>query len=97
MAEKTAHIIIKGKVQGVWYRGWAVETARKLGLSGWVRNRFDRSVEMMMCGEEEIVNEMIKKCYQGPSFAKVTKIEVARDSRNVPAIQKSRFYQSSSF
>ena len=57
---------ITGRVQGVWYRGWAVEEARRLGVSGWVRNRPDGSVEAVFSGPECAVREMVERCRQGP-------------------------------
>ena len=45
MDEVAVNLRITGRVQGVWYRGWAVDNAIALGLRGWVRNRFDGSVE----------------------------------------------------
>ena len=67
---------ISGRVQGVWYRGWAVETARDLGLDGWVRNRGDGSVEAVVAGPRETVDRMIEACRDGPSAARVNDIAV---------------------
>lgn len=47
------HLMIHGRVQGVWYRAWAVETARQLGLAGWVRNRSNGCVEALVEGEAD--------------------------------------------
>ena len=66
---------IYGRVQGVWYRGWAVDEARSLGLSGWIRNRRDGSVEAVISGEEAAVREMVARCWPGPPAAKVERIE----------------------
>jgi len=71
-----AHLIIHGKVQGVFYRRWCLENARELNLTGWVRNREDGTVEAVFEGEEENVREMIERCYEGPPRARVTKIDV---------------------
>ncbi|MEA3029435.1 MAG: acylphosphatase [Sphingomonadales bacterium] len=75
---------IHGRVQGVWYRGWAVDQARALGLDGWVRNRRDGSVEMLIEGGEEAVAAMIERCHVGPPAARVERIEVADSDEAVP-------------
>ena len=62
---------IRGRVQGVWYRGWAVAEAEDLGLSGWVRNRRDGSVEALISGPEPAVRAMVERCRRGPSAARV--------------------------
>ncbi|MBK17378.1 MAG: acylphosphatase [Rhodospirillaceae bacterium] len=68
-------VIISGRVQGVWYRGWTVETARSLGLTGWVRNRRDGTVQACFAGDESAVQEMMELCWKGPPAAKVTSVE----------------------
>ncbi len=65
---------IEGRVQGVWYRAWTVEQARKRDLTGWVRNRRDGSVEAVFCGPVKVVQSMIAVCYQGPTHARVDRI-----------------------
>jgi acylphosphatase len=67
----TIRVQITGRVQGVWYRGWTVDHARRLGLSGWVRNRRDGSVEAVFSGSEPAVRAMIELCRQGPPAARV--------------------------
>lgn len=71
---KTVSVIIEGKVQGVWYRGWTEATARELGLSGWVRNLSDGSVEALFSGEDAAVEDMLERCWQGPEPAIVTAV-----------------------
>ncbi|RED52521.1 acylphosphatase [Aestuariispira insulae] len=71
---KTVSVIIEGKVQGVWYRGWTEATARELGLSGWVRNLSDGSVEALFSGAEAAVEDMLERCWQGPEPAIVTAV-----------------------
>jgi acylphosphatase len=65
---------IEGRVQGVWYRGWAEGRARALGLSGWVRNRRDGSVEAVFEGPAEVVRSMVADCHDGPPAARVTRV-----------------------
>lgn len=65
---------ITGKVQGVWYRGWTVETARALGLDGWVRNRADGSVEALFAGPPAAVAAMLDACRRGPPAAVVASV-----------------------
>ena len=65
---------IRGLVQGVWYRGWTVDEAERRGLSGWVRNRRDGSVEALFAGDDAAVAEMIEACRRGPRMAKVESV-----------------------
>jgi acylphosphatase len=65
---------VLGRVQGVWYRGWAIDRANALGLSGWVRNRRDGSVEALLCGRESQVRAMIEACRDGPPAARVARV-----------------------
>ncbi|KAM7531679.1 hypothetical protein LguiB_035089 [Lonicera macranthoides] len=73
---RTVRVVIKGRVQGVFYRNWTVENATELGLKGWVRNRRDGSVEALFSGSSSKVEEMEQRCRRGPRDAMVTGIEV---------------------
>lgn len=70
------HVAIEGKVQGVWFRAWTQEQAVKRGLSGWVRNRRDGTVEAMFEGLPEVVEAMIHACWDGPPAARVQAVRV---------------------
>lgn len=67
---------ITGRVQGVWFRSWTEETASSFGLEGWVRNCSDGSVEAQFEGEDGLVQEMIKRCHEGPPLARVESVDV---------------------
>ena len=71
---KSIKVIISGRVQGVWFRGWTVKIANSLELSGWVRNRVDGTVEALFSGSSKNVDQIIKACWTGPPNARVTKI-----------------------
>ena len=71
-----ARLTISGRVQGVGYRDWALDAARRLGLTGWVRNRRDGAVEALIVGEEDAVGQMIEACRRGPPLARVDSIDV---------------------
>lgn len=73
--EIAVRVVIEGRVQGVWYRGWTVDRAEELGLRGWVRNRSDGAVEAAFAGPEPVVRLMIDQCREGPRAARVTRIE----------------------
>ncbi len=66
-------------MQGVAYRAWAQETADELGLSGWVRNRQDGTVEALFAGEDEAVVRMIERCSEGPPGARVSAVRVVAE------------------
>ena len=70
-------LIVHGRVQGVFYRGWTVEQARALGLAGWVRNRSDGTVELIASGEAAAIDALIERLRQGPPAARVDRIDVA--------------------
>jgi acylphosphatase len=74
--EKAVRVRISGRVQAVWYRAWTVETATAMGLDGWVRNRFDGTVEALFSGPAEVVEKMLAACHEGPPQAAVTEIDV---------------------
>lgn len=71
-----AHVIIHGLVQGVWFRASTKDEADHLGVTGWVRNLPDRSVEAVFEGEKKKVEEIVGWCHRGPSGANVSKVEI---------------------
>lgn len=77
MALATVLIIVKGKVQGVFYRQSTRDLAEKLGISGSVKNKKDGSVEIIATGDEEQLEQLIAWCKQGPSRAVVATVETS--------------------
>jgi acylphosphatase len=71
------HLRISGTVQGVGYRAAFSSKAQALGLSGWVRNRSDGSVEALICGDEKALAGMIDWAAHGPPGARVKEVAVA--------------------
>jgi acylphosphatase len=71
---KVLHAQITGRVQAVGFRAWTVREATRLGLTGYVRNRRDGSVEAVFKGEEGAVVRMLDECWQGPRGAKVENV-----------------------
>lgn len=70
------HVIISGRVQGVWFRASTKQKAKELKLDGWVRNNPDGNVEAVFEGDDSLIKEMLKWCHRGPPLAKVTNVEV---------------------
>jgi len=66
---------ITGRVQGVWFRGWVRGEARRLGLTGWVRNEPDGSVAALFVGPGAAVAAMLALCREGPPHARVLDVE----------------------
>jgi acylphosphatase len=74
---QAARLRIAGRVQGVGYRAWALQTAARLGLRGWVRNRGDGSVEALVIGGDDAVAAMIEACREGSFAARVSEVQIS--------------------
>lgn len=77
---KRAHLFISGEVQGVCYRSETVRHARRLNVSGWVRNLRDGRVETVIEGPVDDVDAMIAWCSKGPVLASVTSMEIREET-----------------
>jgi len=69
------HVFVFGRVQGVFFRANTRDEALRLGLTGWVRNVRDGSVEILVEGEKETLEELLEWCSHGPVSASVSKVE----------------------
>lgn len=78
MAPETVHILVSGLVQGVGYRWFAARTAEKLGLTGYVRNLDDGTVEVVVAGSRALIEGMVSALRVGPRGARVASIRVDR-------------------
>jgi acylphosphatase len=74
MENKRVHAVVKGRVQGVGFRYFVIETATSLGLNGWVRNRWDGNVELIAEGEKEDLERLITALRIGPRMAHVSDV-----------------------
>ncbi|MBT7667718.1 MAG: acylphosphatase [Rhodospirillaceae bacterium] len=83
--EQMLRVVISGRVQGVWFRGWTVAQAQSLGLQGWVRNLSDGNVEAVFAGAKADVAVMQASCHQGPPAARVRSVAVEPWLGPVPA------------
>jgi len=73
-------VIVRGRVQGVFFRGSTEEEAQARGVAGWVRNRADGSVEAVFEGPAGAVEALVDFCRAGPSFARVEVVEVEAEA-----------------
>jgi len=80
---RTVHLVIKGKVQGVYYRASARDVAREIGVTGWIKNMTDGNVEALVSGPEERVEKFIEWCRKGPKNAEVSEV-IVNDSKERP-------------
>ena len=76
MEKVRAHVLIEGRVQGVFFRAHTQDEARKRKVAGWVKNRFDGSVEAILEGEKADVEALVAWCHKGPPHARVKQVEV---------------------
>ncbi|MEP6596634.1 MAG: acylphosphatase [Ginsengibacter sp.] len=74
----TIHLLIKGKVQGVFYRATAKQLASELGLTGWIKNTREGNVEATISGDEKHLKNFEKWCKQGPDKAVVEEVVVTQ-------------------
>jgi acylphosphatase len=72
---KRLHLIISGDVQGVGFRSWVRFHAQRAGLSGWVKNREDQTVELVAEGGKEALEALKEECRKGPDVARVQHVE----------------------
>ena len=75
MALKQLHLTVRGRVQGVFFRASAQREARRLGLTGWVKNRSDGAVEILAEGEETSIRELHGWAQKGPTAARVDRVD----------------------
>ena len=73
---EAVHMFVHGHVQGVFYRANTQKVAQGLGLTGWVKNCNDGSVEIHAEGDKDKLEELIEWCRHGPALAKVSKIDL---------------------
>ncbi len=88
-----AHFYVIGRVQGVGYRAWTVRTAHQLGLSGWVRNRINGTVEIYASGSAESINLLRQMCLKGPLWSRVQRLDVVTIPESVQPIDEGVFVQ----
>lgn len=82
-------VVVTGRVRQVGYRDFTIRKARELGVTGWVRNRSDGSVEIMASGEENAVSALVDACREGPPLAQVDHVEAfAAEGQRVKGFTK---------
>ncbi len=73
---KTVHVIVEGRVQGVFFRDYTQRKAKSLNLSGWVRNKSDGSIEVLLSGPPDSIDAMIDWFQEGSPQSRVTAVNV---------------------
>lgn len=68
------HVVVSGKVQGVWYRASTQQKATELGVKGWVRNLSNGQVELVAEGTKIQLEALVYWCHEGPPYATVTEV-----------------------
>ncbi len=79
MDDIRVRLVIAGRVHGVWFRESTRRQAVSLGVTGWVRNLPDGTVEVVAEGAEESVRKLVEWCHRGPSAAKVNRVDRAEE------------------
>ena len=81
---RSVRVRVEGRVQGVGYRDWTERVAGELGLTGWVRNTRDGSVEALFAGPADDVAQMLERCRDGPRSAHVTAVTIVEEGAAAP-------------
>ncbi len=76
-------IIVKGRVQGVYFRAYTQKQAGKLKITGYAKNLSNGDVEIVACGEKKRIEELVAWCHKGPMLAKVTCVETYSITDNI--------------
>lgn len=76
--------VVRGRVQGVFFRAATRDEARRLGVTGWARNLSDGTVEVLACGSDEAVQALVRWLWRGPPLAEVAGVEVDDQAGEVP-------------
>jgi acylphosphatase len=82
------HVSVRGRVQGVGYRAFVEDTALRLGLEGWVRNRRDGRVEAVFSGAEETIAAAVEACRNGPRGAHVEAIDAEEGAGGLMSLRR---------
>jgi len=85
---KTLHLLIHGRVQGVFYRESMCREALRLKVGGWVRNCSDGTVEAVVQGEDDAVDALIAWASRGPERARVERVEVTQGSGSYTVFER---------
>lgn len=84
----TRRLVARGRVQGVWFREGMRQEAARLGVTGWVRNRLDGSVEAVVQGAPDAVEAMVAWANRGPEAAHVTSLDVSEAAGDYATFEK---------
>jgi len=76
---RTLHLVIHGRVQGVFFRDSMRHEAQRLSVSGWVRNRSDGTVEAAVQGESAAIDAIVRWAHHGPQHAQVVRVDILPD------------------
>jgi acylphosphatase len=85
---KTLHLDIEGRVQGVWFRESMRSEAERLGVTGWVRNRPDGSVEAVVQGPDAAVDALVEWAHRGPPRAQVARVVLTEAAGHFRGFEK---------
>ena len=78
---ETVHLVISGKVQGVFFRETSRKLAEKLNITGWIKNNPDGKVEVLITGNEKDLDDFVSFCKKGPERAEVEEVKILKKQK----------------